>query len=110
MGVTENSDKVAKKAAKAAAKVAKKQAQQVHPPASTPAGDPAPAERAAQAAERQVRLQQVRVVIALGSAVIALATLWFTIGHYGCTDSTTVPLGGLPAPATTQPAVASASD
>lgn len=74
-----------KKAAKAQAKLAKKQAKSGAilsvPTASFPAGDstPSPAHRSAEAAEKQVKLQSLRVKISLLAALIALATLIATV-------------------------------
>ena len=81
--------KIAKKAAKAAAKAQKKASVQmdsapphevVEPLPSTGATkeEPSPAERSAAAAERQVRLQTYRVLIAVVVALVALATLILT--------------------------------
>ena len=81
MNASQNDPKLAKKLAKATAKAAKKQAraeQKVGPPAEgarAPAADRSPAERSAEAAERQVALQRWRVVLAVVGAIIALATL-----------------------------------
>jgi hypothetical protein len=81
MNATEEDPKVAKKMAKAAAKAAKKKAKidpVSGPPADTgPAcgGGRSPAERSAEAAERQVALQRWRVVLAVLTAIIALASL-----------------------------------
>jgi hypothetical protein len=81
MNASKDDPKVAKKLAKAAAKAAKKQRQGVQPVGSPPPGAGAPvggrspAERSAEAAERQVRLQRWRVLIALLAAVIGLVTL-----------------------------------
>ncbi len=86
MNATEGNPKLAKKLAKAAAKAAKKKgkvAPTIGPPsagAPPAAGDRSPAERAADAAERQVALQRWRVGVAVLAAIIALATLlilWF---------------------------------
>ena len=86
--------KAVKKSAKAAAKRLKKEAKQQPtvsppsrprwgPPSATPAtkidSGPTPAERSAAAAERQVRLQQRRVLLSAVGVAIALATLlWAT--------------------------------
>jgi len=78
---TEENPKLAKKRAKAAAKAAKKKArlgQGVGPPteaAPTPADGRSPAERSADAAERQVALHRWRVMLAVIGAIIALTTL-----------------------------------
>jgi ferric-dicitrate binding protein FerR (iron transport regulator) len=73
MSEAKEAAKVAKKERKLAVKQAKKQAE-ASPEA--PAG-PTPAERSAAAAERQVRLQRLRVVLAfLGVAVAAAMLLW----------------------------------
>jgi hypothetical protein len=79
----ESMDKDEKKAVKAAAKIAKKQAAAAAPPersADRPSPDDpmSPAERSAQAAERQVELQKRRVWLALlgvlvGTAAVAVA-------------------------------------
>jgi hypothetical protein len=76
--------KTTKKLAKASLKEAKKRAAAESPPAppdraqKRPAGGPTPAERSAAAAERQVRLQRLRVIIALGAMILALVTLLLT--------------------------------
>jgi hypothetical protein len=82
--------KTAKKLAKARLKAAKKReaagradaAAEGAPGARTasdlPPAGATPAERAAAAAERQVRLQRLRVLIALGAVVVALLTLLVT--------------------------------
>jgi hypothetical protein len=73
MSEAKEAAKVAKKERKLAVKQAKKLAE-ASPEA--PAG-PTPAERSAAAAERQVRLQRLRVVLAfLGVAVAAAMLLW----------------------------------
>ncbi len=72
--------KVAKKLAKAAAKAAKKRRGQAGVAGERPAGEVrgadglTPAERAAAAAEQQVRLQRWRVILAALSAAVGLAT------------------------------------
>lgn len=71
--------KLAKKLAKAESKATKKRPR-VEPPAGAPVGAPpaqgrSPAERSADAAERQVALQRWRVILAVVAALVALATL-----------------------------------
>ena len=91
MGDPKETAKAAKKAAKAQAKIEKKSRAQTDgnvapeaasvsavPPESTPGGL-APAERAAAAAERQVKLQTYRVWITIFAALIALAGVFATI-------------------------------
>ena len=91
MDDSKNASKSAKKAAKAQAKAAKKLAKgAVGEPGSSVADTPTgstttksgrtPAERAALAAERQVRLQSYRVWLAVATALIALIALLATIG------------------------------
>jgi cobalamin biosynthesis Mg chelatase CobN len=81
MNATEEDPKIAKKMAKAAAKAAKKRAKtDPIPGPSAEAGTArqggrTPAERAAQAAERQVALQRWRVAFAVITAIIALGSL-----------------------------------
>ena len=81
MNTTEENPKLAKKLAKAAAKAAKKRGKVVEPIDAPGAGPPAaaggrsPAERSAEAAERQVALQRWRVVLAVIGAIIAITTL-----------------------------------
>jgi hypothetical protein len=84
MSATGNDTKLEKKLAKAAAKAAKKRAkaavrtgESAAPTDEIPSGSPdrSPAERAADAAERQVSLQRWRVVLALIAALIGLGTL-----------------------------------
>ncbi|MFQ5805292.1 MAG: hypothetical protein ACE5I3_02450 [Phycisphaerae bacterium] len=78
MNETEENPKLAKKLAKAAAKAAKKKAKLEHPgrsPAGAATSGRSPAERSAEAAERQVALQRWRVVLAVVGAIIAFATL-----------------------------------
>ncbi len=57
-----------KKAAKAAHKFEKKGG-------TVPSAEPSPAERSAKAAEKQVRLQTVRVLLAFAAVVIAILSL-----------------------------------
>lgn len=76
--------KAVKKAAKAQAKAAKKLNKATapatpHPSDPTDSNSLSPAERSAQAAEQQVRLQKRRVWIALIGAIIGLATLVATL-------------------------------
>ena len=88
---TKKATKAAKKAAKAQVKLEKKSRAQADegvtpeaasvsavPPESTPGGL-APAERAAVAAERPVKLQTYRVWITIFAALIALAGVFATI-------------------------------
>jgi hypothetical protein len=76
--------KTAKKLAKARLKEAKKRAAAEATPAPSAqiekpsAGGPTPAERSAAAAERQVRLQRLRVIIALAATIVGLLTLLLT--------------------------------
>jgi hypothetical protein len=82
MSSSEQDQKVAKKLAKAAAKAAKKRASAGLPPApetSSPAWGRTPAERAADAAERQVRLQHLRIIVAALAVLVALITLLVTM-------------------------------
>jgi hypothetical protein len=71
--------KLAKKLAKAESKAAKKrvgtEAPADAPAAASPVGGRSPAERSADAAERQVALQRWRVILAVVAALVALATL-----------------------------------
>lgn len=69
--------KQAKKAAKTAAKAAKKGGAGVTSPApaASTAGHRTPAERSAAAAEKQVKLQRLRVLFAVLSGLIALGSL-----------------------------------
>jgi len=78
MSSSEENPKLAKKLAKAAAKAAKKQAaagSSLSTNTATPAEGRSPAERAADAAERQVTFQRWRVILAAIGAAIALITL-----------------------------------
>ena len=74
--------KIEKKAAKAATKKAPGAAGTAsaidRPAEGVPAG-PSPAERSAAAAERQVRLQHWRVILAVAGVIVALVTLLLTI-------------------------------
>jgi hypothetical protein len=81
--------KIAKKAAKAAAKAQKKslaqsesaspiESKEPPPPVASGENGLSPAERSAAAAERQVRLQTYRVLIAVVVALVTLATLIVT--------------------------------
>lgn len=94
MGDSKDDAKAAKKAAKAATKQQKKSAgspetlapvgEQPSRPESTATSTsgstvpPTPAERSAIAAERQVRLQRLRVYLALAALFVALATFLIT--------------------------------
>ena len=83
--------KVDKKAAKQAAKTAKKQAKaeraaadagdQTAAAARSAGGGPSPAERSAQAAERQVALTRWRVFWSAVGTLAAAATLWWTLSR-----------------------------
>ncbi len=81
MNAAAENPKVAKKLAKVSAKAAKKQAQTTTPggvgaeAARPPGSGPSPAERSAEAAERQVALHRWRVVLALATALIAIISL-----------------------------------
>ena len=81
MNMVEQDPKRAKKLAKAAAKAAKKRAKAEKGDGTTAAASPtppagrSPAERSAEAAERQVALHRWRVILAAIGALIALITL-----------------------------------
>ena len=88
MGDAKDEQKRQKKAHKAEGKRVKKLAKAgvgasvpLQPPqaASDSASGPTPAERSATAAERQVRLQKLRVAIALVAALVALAGFLITV-------------------------------
>jgi hypothetical protein len=84
MSDPKDQSKATKKIAKAQAKAVKKlnnaQATATSPPSSPVAANPlSPAERSAQAAEAQVRLQKRRVWIALIGSLIGLITLIATL-------------------------------
>lgn len=81
MNPSEQDPKFAKKMAKAAAKAAKKSRGTVAAPpaAAAPVGGRSPAERSADAAERQVKLQRWRIIMAAVAVLVALVTLLVTL-------------------------------
>lgn len=79
--------KALKKAAKARVKAEKAKDRSLDAPPPQPGGSsmshssrPSPADRAAEAAERQVRLQRFRVIFALITAVAALLSVLIGLG------------------------------
>ncbi|MGD8353270.1 MAG: hypothetical protein PVJ01_03815 [Pseudomonadota bacterium] len=77
MNAAKNDQKVSKKIAKAAAKAAKKG---LHPPAGTASPElveagKTPAERSADAAEKQLKVHKWRLIFAVFSVLVALGSL-----------------------------------